>query len=328
MSEQGLQSPSFDQAAAAYHRAVGMAVSGDSVRRVTEGWGAQLEERRQQEVTEVYMPPGEGRATMEGQIAIVEPLGERGNLSTDGTMILLRQEGWKEVKLTVISQVDVRPASERPTAIALRGEDPWVRLRGHSCQAGLWDADTMGDYQYVEGLRRGVEHCPCLTSVNDAAPWIERITTENFPQAVQIVDWGHAKAHLYQVAQEVFGEGEAQGQVWAKAQEEHLWQGQALGVAEEIAALSSAGDKSRQAQGFFTTNQRRMQYARFRAAGYPIGSGTVESGGKNYVQRRLKRPGPGWNRPTAQAMLAALSELHSGRFDLAWRHQPHPTILR
>jgi len=178
MSEQGLQSPSFDRAAAAYHRAVGMAVSGDSVRRVTEGWGAQLEERRQQEVTRVYEPQGEGGAAMEGPIAVVEPLGERGNLSTDGTMILLRQEGWKEVKLTVISQVDVRPASERPTTIALRGEDPWVRLRGHSCQAGLWDADTMGSYQYVEGLRRGVEHCPGLTSVNDAASWIERITTQ------------------------------------------------------------------------------------------------------------------------------------------------------
>jgi hypothetical protein len=79
-----------------------------------------------------------------GPIVVVEPLGERGNLSTDGTMILLRQEGWKEVKLTVISQVDVRPASARPATIALRGEDPWVRLRGHSCQAGLWDADTMG----------------------------------------------------------------------------------------------------------------------------------------------------------------------------------------
>ncbi len=186
----------------------------------------------------------------------------------------------------------------------------------------------MGCYQYVEGLRRGVEHCACLTSVHDAAPWIERITAENFPQAVQIVDWGHAKEHLWYVVREVFGEGNAQGQAWARVQEERLWQGQALRVAQEIAALPAAGDTGRQAPAFFTTNQQRMQYALFRAAGYPIGSGTVESGGKNYVQRRLKRPGPGWNRPTAQAMLAALSEMHSGRFDLAWHHLPRPTNLR
>jgi hypothetical protein len=37
------------------------------------------------------------------------------------------------------------------------------------------------------------------------------------------------------------------------------------------------------------------------------------------VHHRLKRPGRGWKREYAQAMLAALGELHSHRFERAWQ---------
>jgi hypothetical protein len=48
-------------------------------------------------------------------------------------------------------------------------------------------------------------------------------------------------------------------------------------------------------------------------------SGTVESGINTVVHHRMKRPGRGWGRSNGQAMLAGLSELHSGRFDQAWQ---------
>ena len=69
---------------------------------------------------------------------------------------------------------------------------------------------------------------------------------------------------------------------------------------------------------YFRTNARRMQYQEFREAGYPIGSGMVESGCKNVVGARLKGPGMRWNRSGAQRMLALRSELLSDRWDEAW----------
>ena len=65
--------------------------------------------------------------------------------------------------------------------------------------------------------------------------------------------------------------------------------------------------------------KHRMDYARLRQDGYPIGSGTVEGGISTVVHSRMKRQGRGWKRPHAQAMLAALGELHSDRFQLAWQ---------
>jgi hypothetical protein len=259
-----------------------------------------------------------GQRPGEKHIEEVQPVEGRGNISTDGTTILLRGEGRKEVKLAVVSTCEVEPAEQRKGDTTRRGEDPWVKLKAHSCQAGVWDADTMARYQYAEGLRRGLERCPKLSSVNDAAAWIGRITEENFPQAEQIVDWSHAAGWVWKVAHELYEEGSPQAKRWAEGKLDKLWRGKARDVAQAIGHLDVDEDVVRQAQGYFTSHADRMRYATYRAAGYPIGSGTVESGGKNYVQHRMKRPGPGWCRDSAQSMLAVLSELHSGRFDLAW----------
>ena len=45
----GLQSKSFDLAATAFGDAVGRGISGDSVARLTEGWGQAVEAQRNQE---------------------------------------------------------------------------------------------------------------------------------------------------------------------------------------------------------------------------------------------------------------------------------------
>ena len=81
-------------------------------------------------------------------------------------------------------------------------------------------------------------------------------------------------------------------------------------------------DDIRNSPSYFETRKPKMDYARFRQEGYPIGSGTVESGINTVAHHRMKRQGRGWKRPLAQAMLAALGELHSDRFQLAWQTTP------
>jgi hypothetical protein len=78
-------------------------------------------------------------------------------------------------------------------------------------------------------------------------------------------------------------------------------------------------DEVRQSPAYFETRKSKMDYARFRQEGYPIGSGTVENGVNTVVHQRMKRQRSGWKRQNAQAMLATISELHSGRFQIAWQ---------
>jgi hypothetical protein len=210
-------------------------MSGDSVRRITEGFGRGVVQRREAEVEMVY----DLRQGDESQIAVVEPIEQQGNISTDGVMLLVRGEGWKEVKLTVISQCEVKGL----------GTEGRVKLSRHSCQAGLWDADTMARYQYVEGLRRGVMACERLSSVNDAALWIRRITQENFPQAVFIVDWPHAQEHLWQVAQSLFAQGAGWGGARGRGPPPPRGCGPALGRSTDRPSLARSRGRSRYGPG-------------------------------------------------------------------------------
>jgi hypothetical protein len=324
--EQGLQAASFARAAEAYTNAVGGAISRSSVRRITEGFGEGLVEWKEGEAKRAAAIAGKGEGPGERRVALRDPIEERGNISSDGTMILVRGEGWKEVKMATFSQVEILEPEDRRRRAAQRegkrAHEEVVRLSAHSYCAGLWDADTFEPYQYAEGLRRGLEQVEHLSSVNDGAPWIVNRTFTNFPEAEQVIDWHHATERLWAVAHAVYGEGEA-AEEWEARREEQLWDGAVDQVIQSLDVLDlhppDYPDEVGQAPNYFRHNRHRMRYDLFRALGYPIGSGTVESGAKNVVKHRMCRPGQGWGRDGAQSMLAALSEFHSQRFEWAWQ---------
>jgi hypothetical protein len=288
-------------------------MSRDSLRRVTEGYGQAIEEQRTDEAEKVY----DIKAPQSGQqvVTVTAPIQGQANISTDGGFVLLRAEGWKEFKMSVISEVRVKTASPNPQETA---PDPNISLVRHSYQAGLWNADQMGQHQYLEGTRRQVENCLRLGSANDGALWIDRITTANYPQAIQSIDWAHSKERLGNVSKAAFGEGTSQAKQWFDKQVDLLWHGRVEDVMIALYALDwnkiTCLDDIRNSPAYFEARISKMDYARFRQEGYPIGSGTVESGINTVVHHRMKRQGRGWKRQNAQAMLAALSELHSGRF--------------
>ena len=70
---------------------------------------------------------------------------------------------------------------------------------------------------------------------------------------------------------------------------------------------------------YLTTNRERMRYQTFRAAGYAIGSGAVESAVSHVVQQRMKRVGMRWRAAGADAMLALRSIYRTtGAWDRFW----------
>jgi hypothetical protein len=68
---------------------------------------------------------------------------------------------------------------------------------------------------------------------------------------------------------------------------------------------------------YFDAHKRRMQYQQFTADGYPIGSGTVESGIKQF-KARLTGPGMRWSRAAAEQMLVIRAAVLAQSFDVLW----------
>lgn len=319
-TRQGLQARSFELAAESFEEAVGSSISADTLRRITQGWGQACLRQRQADIEKAY----DLSQSKQKAVEQVDPIVQQANLATDGGMMHIRGEGWKEVKLVTVSAVRPKRDNEKGTHPDGRRYAPWepqMTLERHSYQAILGSADEMEPIQYLEGCRRGLLTCPRKSGVSDAALWIERITATNFPNLTQIVDWFHASERLWDLGKACFSDKETRAK-WVQTRQDDLWAGQTDKVVSDLLALAIP-DQTREdvadTPGYFDRHQERMRYHQYRVAGYPIGSGTVESGVNIVVHHRLKRQGRGWQRDNAQAMLAALSQLHSNRFDWAWQ---------
>jgi len=128
------------------------------------------------------------------------------------------------------------------------------------------------------------------------------------------VDWFHAVQHLVEAALALCPEDNdvKKRQRWLKIHKDHLY----LGSIHKIIAALHRHERADLA-GYFETHQRRMQYLAFREQGFPIGSGTVESGVKQFKQR-LIGPGMRWKAEQANRMIAIRAAVLSNDFDALW----------
>ena len=105
-----------------------------------------------------------------------------------------------------------------------------------------------------------------------------------------------------------------------------LYQGHALRVADRLKEVAQTHRRVaqglRQEAGYFERNQRRMQYLETREDGFPIGSGMVESGCKQF-RARFAGPGMRWKRESAERLLPVRAAILSKRFDQVWNAVYH-----
>jgi hypothetical protein len=237
-----------------------------------------------------------------------QPLSETMAVSADGVMIHLRQEGWKEVKMMSVSAVtqeaDAATNALKPT------------LSHHSYCAGLWDVATFTPYYWAEAYRRGVERAKSTLCINDGAVWIWNMAFQCFAKRIEILDWWHATQRLWDMALARLSTQEAA--LWVQARQEEMASSQLRQLFHQVRLLfprTQPLPKSvREAVLYLFHNRKRMDYATYRRAGFPIGSGTIESACKTVVQARMKLAGMRWSRAGATAMLTLRSLSLSDRW--------------
>lgn len=306
----GAEIASYERAAALFRDFTHLALSKSSVHRLVNHYGQAVGQTLEEEATAmVQVPSKEETVTWRTQ---PEPDSPMMNVSSDGVLIHIIDEGWKEVKIATISAVTASVEKET-------GEIE-VGLSQHSYRAGLWEAPKFGHHLWAESCRRGLEKAKHVVSVNDGAPWIWAIVFMCFARCTQILDWWHAVERLWTIAGLAFDADQAAAAAWVKTQKELLAQSKLRQVLRNTRTLFPRTKPLPQAvakaAAYFLHNRHRMFYQEFRQAGCPIGSGTVESACKLVVQQRMKQSGMRWSRSGAQAMLALRSVLLSQRWSL------------
>lgn len=234
---------------------------------------------------------------------------QRKGISMDGGMVHIRQEGWKELKVGTVFDIEMHleydDKAEEWAEIAHGVNMVYTAVLGSPVEfaPALWAAAVKQDVPEAEE-----------SSVTaDGAPWIWNLATDLFPDSQQIVDWYHACQHLAAAAYALFPDDQVAADQWWGCRKDDLFQGN---IHHIIQRLDNAGLSDHSA--YFRTHHRRMQYHQFRDEGFPIGSGTVESGIKQF-KWRLSGPGMRWSRDGAGRMIVLRSAVLSGTFDDLWQ---------
>jgi hypothetical protein len=306
----GVEIASYARAAESFTALTRIPLSKSSLHRLVDEYGKQVVAAQAAEARAmVAVPPAE-----DGEDAVVwreriRPDSEIMAVSSDGVLLNVVGEGWKEVKAVSISAVT-------HTVDATTGERA-VALTQHSYRAGLWDAATFAPHHWAEACRRGVDNAKAVVCVSDGAAWIWAIVFMCFAVRIEILDWWHAVQRLWTIANDHFP-SEQEAARWVETQKAACAHSRLRQVVHATRLLYPKGtplpEPVRQAVGYIFHNRRRMDYAAFRHAGYPIGSGTIESACKTVVQARMKQSGMRWSRQGAQSMLALRCLLLSNRW--------------
>ena len=162
--------------------------------------------------------------------------------------------------------------------------------------------------------------------IGDGAAWIWNLADEHFPEATEIVDYMHAKRHLYDVAKYAFGEDDPDTvETWVQATETPLYNGETSQIVARIRDLATQnpaiGDVIKREVGYFQKHAHRMQYQTFNEKGYQIGSGVIESACKHVVAERCKQAGMRWSKPGINAILFWRCLLKNQASDTYWETQ-------
>lgn len=303
----GVEIPSYERAAAAFEELTQVPFSGSSLQRLVTEAGEVVAEAQDAEARAMVQVPKEEEEVLWRQVP--EPDSEVMAVSSDGVMINIRDEGWKEVKTVAISAVT--------SEVDEKSGEAQVQLSQHSYRAGLWEAKTFTNHHWAEACRRGLEKAKTIVCVSDGAAWIWAMVFLCFSTRIEVLDWWHAVERLWTIAGETFEPANARP--WVRSAKGWLIESHLRYLFRQVRRLyprdQPLPEPVRQAVGYLFRNRRRMDYARYRELGLPIGSGSVESACKTVVQCRMKQAGMRWSRPGAQSMLALRCLLLSDRWD-------------
>jgi hypothetical protein len=206
------------------------------------------------------------------------------------------KEDWRDMKIVCWYEGELVPNRQRSVRQKekVQREGTVFRAKNKHYSCDIAEAEQFGKLLWASGCSVFADRVQELVFVCDGATWIWKLVSHYYPNAIQIVDWYHAEERLEQIAEEAFSNLEER-QPWLEKIIEALWHGNVEVVMEACQSLSKTSSLAKQALTYFSNNMDRMRYAQFRAAGYLIGSGVIESGCKQIVSRRLKLPGAQWN---------------------------------
>jgi hypothetical protein len=304
---------SFDNSSEQLREFCGLSISDQTIRRVADEEGRRA---------------AQWMDTAPAATAAFEQAAGHTEFSGDGTMVNTR-EGWKEIRVTVLSKRRPGVGQEPRGWEDLQHRDlprPGARL----VSARFADSEEVGQAWRAQAMRLGLDRAGGAVSVVcDGARWIWKQVERALPGAEQVVDIYHVSEHVHRCASVLLGEGTPDARAWGR---ERLMGLVRHGPAELLRVLE--GERARweyrseaaqraltSLTGYIAENQMRMNYADRLRRGLIIGSGQIEGACKTVIGRRLKLNSARWIPQRAQNLVALPSLHYSQLWTSYWTYR-------
>jgi len=314
---------SFDQAALALNEDWGTGLDGKQLQRWSEAMGGVVILARDAEVR-AFEQGHRPEAVLNPPTLLV--------IGMDGGRVQTREKQggngsrWREDKVCAItSYLPGDGTKEHPPT-------PLVT----TYVATMGDTEVFGKLVRIEAERRGLRQAATTLTMGDGGNWIDPLSKREQLHDHRIVDYFHAAEHLYDAARAALGRDAPEVPALAEQLEDHLWDGQTTAV---IAILKAHAERLGPPQesdgpdhprrvlannvGYFQGHRRHMDYPKYRAKGWPIGSGLTESAVKLF-NKRVKGTEQFWSLDGVESILSlrALWLSQDGRWTRYWNTRP------
>ena len=208
----------------------------------------------------------------------------------DGSMLLTREEKWKEIKLGRIFSGG--------SNIGHISKDRGV------VSESVYSAHLGNAADFWERFSKEIPHQRNLVFIADGAKWIWNHVEACYPGSTQILDYFHCKEHVSDFAKDYFGKDsnvctQFVEQVMVCFSNKKVEQG--LKKIEALELSRKRLEKHREKLiGYLNANRKRIDYGTFKEKGYLVGSGAIEAAHRDVIQKRLKLSGQWWTMKGAQ----------------------------
>ena len=229
-------------------------------------------------------------------------------VESDGSMLLTRTSGWKEVKLGRIF---------KSTAIYPQSTDrQWLRDSEYIAHLGSHREFEDQMSKLIDGPYK--KCADCIVFVTDGAKWQWNWVDAEYPEAIQILDFYHAMENIGRFVK-----------VWLKNKEEvkkmmkklgHILKHKGIDTLENYLAnipkkTKAQKDEYVKLMTYITNNRSRMNYPKYLSMGLLIGSRAIESAHRTVLQRRMKLSGQRWSINGLENMIKLRTIKMSGYWD-------------
>lgn len=296
--------------------------------------GEALSEQEEEQVQALFAQAATKEMQASEQAAVLGPAIRRLYIETDGVTARIRRgsvpmeeaetkrkgDVYREIKVgAVFEGIPGRERSELVPGVFLDEPGPIQYV------ARRLTVEAFGRFLYALAQRCGVDRAQEVVVLGDGARWIRHVVEDHFPHATHIVDLYHAREHVWNVANAVYGSGTPQAAVWAKQADDRLTYGQIeelVHMIEQLPSIPALPGASRSIPEieaeYFLSNAERMRYPAFRAKGMHIGSGIAEAACKTVVSTRAKKSGMRWTPDGLDAVLALRTSVLNQSYNSFW----------